>query len=262
MPSQNIGGAARACEIYICNNEYAKVPVTVLSRCQRFDLKRVRPEDLSAHLKHIADQEDITTEAGALQLVMTFDGSVRDALSLLDQTIVYGAGQVTQSCVLEMIGLANREDILTLLDSVFSADLKGTFERLAQLYEAGADPVTIISDLQDYVHKITLLKAVPDLPSSHLFAARNISIQEADMRNTFLWLFSHARGICLLRSKDEIRLSSHPLRALEMGLLRLAYATDVPAAKSSRTYGHRFGRKKWPHHPRLLRKSRRLTSVR
>ena len=206
-----------------------KVPVTVLSRCQRFDLKRVRPEDLSAHLKRIADQEDIATETNALQLIAeAADGSVRDALSLLDQAIVYGAGKVTQSCVLEMIGLANREDIFALLDSVFSADLKGTFERLARLYEAGADPATIVSDLQDHVHKITLLKAVPDLPNSRLFATRDVSVREARHAENLSMAVLTRTWQMLVKIQDEIRLDSHPLRTLEMGLLRLAYATDVP----------------------------------
>lgn len=206
-----------------------KVPVTVLSRCQRFDLRRVGVKDLAAHLQHIANQESVTTEIEALQLIAeAADGSVRDGLSLLDQAIVYGAGEVTQTCVLAMIGLANREDIFSLLESLFSADLKKSFERLARLYEAGADPMAIVSDLQDRVHKITVLKALPDLPKNRVLIAGDSSAQDMKYAEHLSMAFLTRTWHMLVKIQDEIRLSTHPLRTLEMGLLRLAYAADTP----------------------------------
>src|SRR5690606_8436773 len=151
--------------------EIRKVPVTVLSRCQRFDLRRVDLDVLAGHFAAIAGKEGIGIEEGALRLVArAADGSVRDGLSILDQAIALagnGTGDgpegatITEESVKSMLGLADRDQALDLFDAVMRGDPAAALERLAGLHGVGADPVVIIQDLLELTHFLTRLKVAP-----------------------------------------------------------------------------------------------------
>jgi DNA polymerase III subunit gamma/tau len=140
--------------------EARKVPVTVLSRCQRFDLKRIEIGELIDHLKRVTEQEGATAEQGALALIArAAEGSVRDALSILDRAIAFGAGNVETDAVRGLLGLADRTRIFDLLETVLSGDAGAALQQLAQLNRDGAEPGQVIADLADAVHAVTLVKA-------------------------------------------------------------------------------------------------------
>jgi len=143
--------------------EIRKVPVTVLSRCQRFDLRRLDAETLTGHFAAIVEKEGATVSEAALRLIArAADGSVRDGLSLLDQAISHGVGAVDEEAVREMLGLADRSITFDLLDSVLRGDIGAALELLAGQYEAGADPVMVVSDMLELTHWLTRIKVVPD----------------------------------------------------------------------------------------------------
>ena len=140
--------------------EARKVPVTVLSRCQRFDLKRIESGELAAHLASVIDQEGATAEQGALALIArAAEGSVRDALSILDRAIAFGSGKVEADAVRGLLGLADRVRIFDLLETVLKGDAGGALSQLAELNRDGAEPGQVITDLGDAVHAVTLVKA-------------------------------------------------------------------------------------------------------
>ena len=147
--------------------EIRKVPVTILSRCQRFDLRRVEADTLTAHLEKICRAESVTVEAEALAfIVRAAEGSVRDALSLLDQAIAHGAGAVTAEGVRDMLGLADRARIVDLFEAAMRGDVPAAFAELRSQYEAGADPAVVLSDLAAFGHLVTRLKLVPEAASA------------------------------------------------------------------------------------------------
>lgn len=133
--------------------EIRKVPVTVLSRCQRFDLRRIEPEVMMAHLSSIADKEgsDVAQDAFAL-ITRAAEGSVRDALSLLDQAISHGAGETTVDQVRAMLGLADRGRVLDLFDMIMAGDAAAALEEIGGQYADGADPLAVLRDLADITH--------------------------------------------------------------------------------------------------------------
>ena len=140
--------------------EARKVPVTVLSRCQRFDLKRIDIGELVEHLQRVTAQESATAEQAALALIArAAEGSVRDALSILDRAIAFGAGKVETDAVRGLLGLADRTRIFDLLETVLKGDAGTALQQLAQLNRDGAEPGQIIADLADAVHAVTLIKA-------------------------------------------------------------------------------------------------------
>ena len=143
--------------------EIRKVPVTVLSRCQRFDLRRVDAATLAAYYADICGREQVEAEAEALtQIARAADGSVRDGLSLLDQAIALGGGAVTAQQVRDMLGLADRLQVLDLLESAVRGDIQKALALMADLYRAGADPGVLMQDMLDFTHLLTRARAVPD----------------------------------------------------------------------------------------------------
>jgi len=209
--------------------EIRKVPVTVLSRCQRFDLRRVSVAELSAHLGRIAQLENCVLSDGALGLIArAAEGSVRDALSLLDQAIAHGAGDVSEAQVREMLGLADRGRVFDLLEHVLRGDLPAALGELQAQYDDGADPVAILQDMLDIAHWLTRIKISPA-------AAENLSLPETERQRgrdmaqklnvpalTRAWQF-------LLKGLSEVREAQHSLAAAEMVLVRLGYAADLPS---------------------------------
>ena len=142
--------------------EIRKVPVTVLSRCQRFDLRRVEADVLMAHLANIAAKENVEVEPEALGIIArAAEGSVRDSLSLFDQAIAHAAGPVRADAVRQMLGLADRTRVIDLFDSLARGDIASAFKEFREQYDIGADPIVVLSDLAEFVNFVTRVKIVP-----------------------------------------------------------------------------------------------------
>ncbi|CAA2140696.1 DNA polymerase III subunit gamma/tau [Methylobacterium bullatum] len=209
--------------------EIRKVPVTILSRCQRFDLRRVEADTMVAHLARICAAENVEAEPEALAAITrAAEGSVRDALSLLDQAIAHGAGLVTGASVRDMLGLADRGRIVDLFEAVMRGDVPASFAEVRGQYEAGADPAVILSDLASFTHLVTRLKLVPEAAA----ADPTLSADERDRGGAFaaklsVRALSRAWQI-LLKAIPEVQVAARPLAAAEMALVRLAYAADLP----------------------------------
>jgi DNA polymerase-3 subunit gamma/tau len=208
--------------------EIRKVPVTILSRCQRFDLRRVEADKLIAHLSRICEAEGVTAEAEALaSIARAAEGSVRDSLSLLDQAIAHGAGRVTAETVRDMLGLADRAQVIDLFEAVMRGDVPASFAALRTQYEAGADPALILSDLASFTHLVTRLKLVPQ-------AAKDPGLTEAERgRGAEFAAKLSVRTLArawqmLLQAMPEVQAAARPVAAAEMVLVRLAYAADLP----------------------------------
>ena len=207
--------------------EIRKVPVTILSRCQRFDLRRVDADVLVAHLKKICAAELVKAEDDALALIArAAEGSVRDALSLLDQAIAHGAGTVEAETVRVMLGLADRARIIDLFDHLMHGRMHDALMEFKAQYDFGADPRQIIADLAEFSHFITRLKVVPDAAIS-----QDVTEAERTRGKNFISLpmnvLSRAWQI-LLKGLSEIDSAPRPVTAAEMVLIRLAYAADLP----------------------------------
>ncbi|MDE2465362.1 MAG: DNA polymerase III subunit gamma/tau [Alphaproteobacteria bacterium] len=209
--------------------EIRKVPVTVLSRCQRFDLRRIEPEVLIAHLRSIADKEKVTIASDALALIArAAEGSVRDALSLLDQAIAHGEGQpIEAQSVRAMLGLADRGRILDLFEAVMGGRIEAALGELADLHERGADPLQVMQDLMELTHFLTRLKVAP--AAEGLFDGGSGEARRAAQMAAGLTVPTLTRTWqLLLKGLLEVRDASRPLAACEMALIRLAYAADLP----------------------------------
>jgi DNA polymerase-3 subunit gamma/tau len=208
--------------------EIRKVPVTILSRCQRFDLRRVESAVLVAHLERICRAEGVTAEPDALATIArAAEGSVRDSLSLLDQAVAHGAGVITAEAVRDMLGLADRTQVIDLFEAVMRGDVPKTFAILRSGWEGGADPAQIVADLATFTHLVTRMKLAPD-------AAKDPALTEAERvrgsefaRALSVRTLSRAWQI-LSKAAPEVGASQRPLAAAEMALVRLAYAADLP----------------------------------
>jgi DNA polymerase-3 subunit gamma/tau len=209
--------------------EIRKVPVTVLSRCQRFDLKRVEIAVLNAHFKRIAEVEGAQIDEDALTLISrAAEGSVRDGLSLLDQAIAHGAGQVNAELVRDMLGLADRGQVFALLDDLLHGRLPEALDNLQNQYRVGADPAVVLQDLLDLTHWLTRVKVIggtPDdvtLPEAQRSRGRELAGKLGMPVLARSWQM-------LLKGLQEVRGAPVPLAAAEMVLVRFAYAADLPS---------------------------------
>jgi DNA polymerase III subunit gamma/tau len=217
--------------------EIRKVPITVLSRCQRFDLRRVDAALLVKHLQDIAAKEAIAVEPEALALIArAAEGSVRDALSLLDQAIAHagGAANLTKAAapvgaedVRGMLGLADRTRIIDLFEALMRADIARALAELRDQYDTGADPAMILGDLAEFTHFVTRLKIVPAL-------AQDISLTEAERTRGRAFAGKLSLRVLartwqmLLKGIAEVEAAGRPVAAAEMVLVRIAYAADLP----------------------------------
>ncbi|MDB5589731.1 DNA polymerase III subunit gamma/tau, partial [Enterovirga sp.] len=208
--------------------ELRKVPVTILSRCQRFDLRRVEATVLVAHLGRICRQEGVDADPEALATIArAAEGSVRDALSLLDQAVAHGAGVVRDALVRDMLGLADRGQVIDLFEATMRGDVPAAFATLAAGYQAGADPRQMLEDLAAFTHLVTRLKLAPE-------AAKDPALTEAERtRGADFAARLSTRSLSrawqiLLKAVSEVAGSQRPLAAAEMALVRLAYAADLP----------------------------------
>lgn len=209
--------------------EIRKVPVTILSRCQRFDLRRVEPDVLSAHLEKVAANEGCLVESEALALIArSAEGSVRDGLSLLDQALVQAeAGQtVKASTVRDMLGLADRAQTIELFELIMSARTAEALEAFRALYGFGADPEQIVDDLLEHCHMASVAKTLgPQATRLPNDQAQRMAALGANLSAGVLarvWQL-------LLKAHEEVRRAPDPAAAAEMAILRLAYASDLPS---------------------------------
>ncbi len=209
--------------------EIRKVPVTVLSRCQRFDLRRVDTTTLSEHFTRIAQAEKIEIAPEALAMIArAADGSVRDGLSLLDQAIAHGGGVVSADQVRDMLGLADRGRVFDLFDRLMQGDIAAALGMLDELYSAGADPGVVMQDLLDLTHWLTRLKLVPDAGQTALTPEAERVRGKAMADRLSMPVLARAWQM-LLKGLQETQAAPSPIRAAEMALVRLAYAADLPS---------------------------------
>jgi len=209
--------------------EIRKVPVTVLSRCQRFDLRRIESADLHKLFAGISKREGASVEDAALALIArAADGSARDGLSILDQAISQAAGkQVSEGAVRDMLGLADRALVFDLFEAVMSGDVKKALDLLADQYAAGASPVVVLQDLLELVHWLTRMKVAPDGASDPALAETERTRGVAMAGKLGMPVLTRSWQM-LLKGLGEARAAPMPLQAVEMVLVRMAYAAELP----------------------------------
>jgi DNA polymerase-3 subunit gamma/tau len=208
--------------------EIRKVPVTVLSRCQRFDLRRVDADVLMTHLANIAAKENVEVEPEALGIIArAAEGSVRDSLSLFDQAIAHAAGLVRADAVRQMLGLADRTRVIDLFDSLARGDIASAFREFREQYDTGADPIVVLSDLAEFVNFVTRVKIVPATADNVAFGetervrARDFAAKLSMRVLSRMWQM-------LLKGITEAQAATRPAAAAEMVLVRIAYVADMP----------------------------------
>ena len=213
--------------------EIRKVPVTILSRCQRFDLRRVEPEILVGHLERIAEREGMRIEQDALALIArAAEGSVRDGLSLLDQALVQGErGETVQTTtVRDMLGLADRTQTIALFEAIMAGRTPEALELFRTLYGYGADPVQVTNDLLEHCHAASVAKMLGPqatrLPNDQAQALTALGAVLSAGTLARVWQM-------LLKALDEVRRAPSPADAVEMAIVRLAYAADLPGPEEA-----------------------------
>jgi len=208
--------------------EVRKIPTTILSRCQRYDLKRVEPDDLVIFLKSICEKESVEFEEGALKIIArAADGSVRDGLSILDQSIAFSGKHISEEQVKEMIGLNDPTKILELIKFITAGQTQKSLEKINELYDNGADPSMIVKDLIETVHSLTMINidAAEGVKSSLTDSEYN-AVQEVagnlDVSTlSMIWQM-------LNKGLHEVTDSFSPITSLEMLIIRIIYLNDIP----------------------------------
>ena len=223
--------------------EVRRLPVTVLSRCQRFDLRRVVGADLSAHFQKIAQRENARISEGAIRLIArAADGSVRDGLSLLDQAIVHGAGAVGEDEVRNMLGLADRSRVFELFAAVLRGEIATALDLLGEQYRAGADPIAVLEDMLELTHWLTRVKLVPAV-AEEPGTAEIERKQGQEMAEKLAMPELTRAWQMLLKGLGDTRGAPNAMMAVEMALVRLAYAADLPTpAEAVRALGNAPGK--------------------
>ena len=208
--------------------EVRKIPTTILSRCQRYDLKRVEPPELIIFLTEICKKERVSIEEGALKIISrAADGSVRDGLSILDQSISYTQGNISEKDIKEMIGLNDPTEVLGLLDYLISGETLKAIEKINNLYEHGADPSLILKDLIMTTHQVGMIKIEADegvkstLTESEFALLKEMAEKVEVSTVTMIWQM-------LNKGTRELSESFSPVSALEMLVIRISYLNEVP----------------------------------
>ena len=209
--------------------EIRKVPVTVLSRCQRFDLRRIEPEDMLAMLRRIADAEKAEIADDALALITrAAEGSARDAQSLLDQAISHGAGETTADQVRAMLGLADRGRVLDLFDMILKGDAAGALTELGAQYADGADPMAVLRDLAEVSHWVSVIKITPEAVEDPTVSpderTRGQQMAQALPMRVLARMWQ-----MLLTSIEEVGRAPNAMMAAEMAVIRLTHVADLPS---------------------------------
>lgn len=210
--------------------EVNKVPITVLSRCQRFDLRRIPAERLAKHFAEVCQREGVGAEEEALTLIArAAEGSVRDGLSILDQAIAHadldGGGRVSAGHVRNMLGLSDRGAIRSLFSLLLGGDARGALAALAEQRDLGVDPVAVMRGLLDLVHGITLAKV-----GAPVDPAQSVEEREALDRwaEALTFTLLHRLWQMLLKGHDEVTRANQPQEAADMALLRVIHASQLP----------------------------------
>ena len=208
--------------------EVKKIPITIISRCQRFDLLRIQIKDLSEQLSKISIKEKINIDQEALNLIVrSADGSMRDGLSLLDQAIANENDNITATSIIKMLGLANREGVFDLLESIFNGDAPQAIKIYNSIYEAGADVVMIFDEMLNIVHFITQMKIAPELknelyiPELERTRGQEISSKISMTSLGMVWQV-------LFKGYEELQSGYHLFQHGEMIILRLIHLYDGP----------------------------------
>jgi DNA polymerase III subunit gamma/tau len=216
--------------------EIRKVPITVLSRCQRFDLRRVEAGMLVSHLEAITKREGIAAEPEALALIArAAEGSVRDALSLLDQAIAHSSGSneakatppLRADDVRQMLGLADRTRVIDLFEALMRGDIAKALAELRDQYDSGADPAVVLADLAEFTHFVTRVKIVPAVAEDRSLAEAERTRGRAFATALSMRVLSRTWQM-LLKGLPEVQTAGKPIAAAEMVLVRIAYAADLP----------------------------------
>ncbi|MDP5358804.1 MAG: DNA polymerase III subunit gamma/tau, partial [Paracoccaceae bacterium] len=209
--------------------EIRQVPVTVLSRCQRFDLRRIEPETQIALLRKIATAEgaDITDEALAL-ITRAAEGSARDAQSLLDQAISHGAGETTAEQVRAMLGLADRGRVLDLFDLILKGEAAAALTELSGQYADGADPMAVLRDLAEVCHWISVVKITPEAAEDPTISPDERARGQA-MAGTLPMRVLSRMWQMLLKALEEVGMAPNAMMAAEMAVIRLTHVADLPS---------------------------------
>ncbi|BAL79823.1 DNA polymerase III subunit gamma/tau [Bradyrhizobium cosmicum] len=208
--------------------EIRKVPVTVLSRCQRFDLRRVEADVLMKHLANISAKENVEIEPEALGIIArAAEGSVRDSLSLLDQAIAHAAGAVKADAVRQMLGLADRTRVIDLFDSLARGDIASAFKEFRDQYDVGADPIVVLSDLAEFVNFVTRVKIVPATADNVAYGETE-RVRARDFASKISMRVLSRMWQMLLKGITEVQAATRPAAAAEMVLVRIAYVADLP----------------------------------
>ncbi|MBW7922045.1 MAG: DNA polymerase III subunit gamma/tau [Rubellimicrobium sp.] len=209
--------------------EIRRVPVTVLSRCQRFDLRRIEPEVMQALLRRIADAEGAGIDDAALALIIrAAEGSARDATSLLDQAISHGAGETGAEDVRAMLGLADRGRILDLFDMILKGEAAAALDELGRQYAEGADPVAVLRDLAEVAHWVSMVKIAPGTAEDPTVSpderARGLVMAGALSQRVLARMWQ-----MLLKALEEVAIAPNAMMAAEMAVIRLTHVADLPA---------------------------------
>lgn len=208
--------------------EIRKVPITVLSRCQRFDLRRIESGTLAAHLRRIAEAEQIEVDDTSLAMIARAgEGSARDSLSIFDQAIAHGAGHVSAEAVRSMLGLADRARIIDLFEMLMRGDVAGALTEFRAQYDVGADPSVVLTDLADFNHLVTRLRFTPDV-ANDVTLSEDERVRGRDFSQKLSVRVLSRTWQMLLKGITEVDTAARPIQAAEMLLIRLAHAADLP----------------------------------
>ena len=206
--------------------EVNKVPVTVLSRCQRFDLRRIPAEKLAAHFSEVSKAEGVSVESEALNMIArAAEGSARDGLSILDQAIAHGAGAVSAAQVRDMLGLADRGRTRRLLQLILGGDATAALTELDEAHDLGIDPTQLLRGLMESLHAATRAKASAN--ADPLLSAEERE-SAAELARQLSWGTIHRLWQMLLKGLQDVEIAPDPREAAEMALLRLIHAADMP----------------------------------
>ena len=215
-----------------CTTEIRKIPVTVLSRCQKFDLRRVSISEIIKLLKNISNKENVKINVNALNLLGRYsDGSVRDALSLLDQAISIGKNEITEKNVKEMLGLSDKSKIWDLFDDLMSGKILSVIKLYEDLLSSGSDPILIIEELMEISHIVARTKAAPSLDTSQIMSEFESNRALKSTENMTIPSVTRCWQL-LLKGYSEMQKAFSVKEAGEMILIRIAYAVDLPDLKS------------------------------
>ena len=209
--------------------EIRKVPVTVLSRCQRFDLRRIEPEEMIKMLQNLAKLENASISNEALALITrASEGSARDAQSLLDQAISHGAGETSVDQVRAMLGLADRGRVLDLFEFIMRGQAKEALNELGSQYSDGADPIGIIRDLAEVTHWVSIIKITPDAADDPTVSPDEKTRGQAFSQSLSMRILTRTWQL-LLKALEEISSAPNPMMAAEMAVIRITHVSELPS---------------------------------